>query len=74
MSWSEIAEIQKHSAGVTKWDVISDAEKESLRNTPFQSTCSGCDLWLETEADFARHFILFEVRYKNLGYCPVQGK
>jgi hypothetical protein len=33
--------------------------------------CSGCGTVLETEADFAKHFLIPDERYLNLGDCPV---
>lgn len=42
-----------------------------LENTPCGLTCTGCDTFLETEADFAKHFHVPDRRFKNLGNCPV---
>jgi hypothetical protein len=44
-----------------------------MERTPLKVPCSGCGLLLATEADFARHFILYDRTYRNLGYCPVKG-
>jgi hypothetical protein len=41
-----------------------------LENTPCGLRCSGCDTFLATEADFAKHFRIPDRRYKNLGECP----
>lgn len=59
----------------TKWDLISQAERDSLDRTKCELHCSGCGLFLETEGDFARHFILtYGIQYKNLGACPTNPK
>lgn len=55
---------------LTKWDFISDSERETLSGIRFGAKCSGCGVHLETEADFARHFIVNDSRYLNLGECP----
>lgn len=54
----------------TKWDLISEDEREGFRNTPCNLNCTGCGELLATEADFAAHFVLADIRYKNLGECP----
>ncbi len=69
---------------VTKWELITDAERTVLERTPFGQPCSGCGTVLDTEADFAKHFTLIrrtgwpstattpvrEDYYLNLGNCP----
>jgi hypothetical protein len=72
---------------VTKWEVLKNRldiaeqeaaklrrELEGLKNTPCGLHCSDCGLLLETEADFANHFILLDIRYLNLGDCPKRKK
>lgn len=67
----------------TKWEILIErrarAKEEfdkldhqiaSLQNTPCNLTCSGCGRELETEADFAEHFLIPDERYLNLGWCP----
>jgi hypothetical protein len=54
----------------TKWDLITEAYHGKLVETSFGHPCSGCGEMLHTEADFARHFIVPDVRYVNLGFCP----
>lgn len=58
---------------VTKWDLITEAEREGLERTPFGKNCTGCEQLLETEADFAKHFLLYSRVHKNNGYCPIKG-
>lgn len=53
----------------TKADLITTYELEMLDNTPCELNCSGCDEYLATEGDFARHFIIRDARYLNLGEC-----
>lgn len=66
----------------TKWSVLKDrltaAQKEvdllthqleGLENTPCGIPCV-CGVTLVTEADFARHYLLANPRYLNLGECP----
>lgn len=61
---------------VTKWDLITDADRDALDRTPFTDSagnpgaCAGCGEALPTEGAFARHFVLTDRRYLNLGWCP----
>jgi len=70
----------------TKWEIL-DATKKGLlaayqkvidemrgmEETVFSGgPCGGCGAPLETEADFARHFVIFDERLRNLGECPVE--
>lgn len=67
----------------TKADVLLEREREmrealtsaqreieGLQNTEFGRACSGCGEILETEWDFAKHFVIPDERYLNLGDCP----
>ena len=54
----------------TKWDHLTDSQKEGYESTPCGLHCSGCDIYLDSEADFAKHFIIKDVRFLNLGECP----
>lgn len=63
----------------TKWDFMSPAQMQGLANMPFlQSTedgyvpgkCGACKHPLPTEAEFAKHFVIPDIRYLGLGYCP----
>jgi hypothetical protein len=56
----------------TKWDLITESEREWLQKTPFGHRCSGCGELLVTEAHFAKHFYVPDATYKNIGYCPVK--
>lgn len=57
---------------LTKWDLLSDEERVWATKTSFGQDCTSCGLVLETEADFARHFIVPDLRYFNLGTCPTK--
>ena len=54
----------------TKADLITADVLEDLEHTHCGLSCDGCGTRLETEADFARHFVLPDGRYLNLGECP----
>lgn len=41
-----------------------------MERTPFSGECTGCGESLPTEADFAKHFLVSDPRYLNVGYCP----
>ncbi len=60
-------------APFTKWDLLSADEKKSYENIPFTANgtgeCSQCKEPLDTEADFAKHFFISDLRYLNLGDC-----
>ena len=60
-------------ANITKWDLLDEGERAELDATPCDLPCFGCDKLLVTEGDFARHFILYNVQLRNVGYCPVKG-
>lgn len=34
--------------------------------------CSGCEVILETEAEFARHYEVPNEQFLNIGYCPIK--
>ena len=56
-------------APYTKWDLLSDGERIAYENTDFNNYCSTCGHYLATEADFAKHYVVSDVRYFNLGSC-----
>jgi hypothetical protein len=69
----------------SKWDVLNERHQKAyeeyveltraLNRLETQScglTCSGCGAALETEADFARHYLVPDERFLNLGYCPIR--
>jgi hypothetical protein len=58
---------------VTKWDLISEETREALEGAVCNLSCPGCGVLLVTEAEFAKHFRLYNPAYLNLGYCPVKG-
>jgi hypothetical protein len=47
-------------------------EIEGMKGTDSNLVCSGCGDRLETEWDFASHFVIPDERYVNLGGCPVR--
>jgi len=61
---------KEHPGPVTKWDALNEREREEMRQQRYGDKCSGCQTWLETEADFAKHYVLDDMRYLNLGHCP----
>lgn len=56
----------------TKWDYLSERDREFAERQWLVRACSYCGIILMTEADFAKHFVLPDARYLNLGYCPVR--
>jgi len=60
----------------TKADLISAEELAALDRTPTSRhnvgpmKCVRCRIELATEGDFARHFLIPDERYLNLGNCP----
>lgn len=59
----------------SKWDLLSDSEKRAYENTTLTKEgtaveCTGCGEELTTEADFAKHFVIDNLHYLNLGHCP----
>lgn len=58
-----------HKHPVTKWDLITDRERDSLDRTPFNGNCGSCGEHLLTEGQFARHYVVPDLQYPNLGTC-----
>lgn len=67
----------------TKWSVLTgraeslraeldklERELRGMENTPCGVPCTGCGTVLVTEADFAKHFTVPDLRFLNLGDCP----
>ena len=60
----------------TKADLISAEELAALDRTPITRVhgepikCPRCRVELATEGDSARHFLIPDERYLNLGNCP----
>lgn len=69
-----VREIQvDHGAPYTKWDFLTDAERKELDAAPFKDgdgSCGRCGEALPTEGHFARHYVIPDLRYLNLGCCP----
>jgi hypothetical protein len=60
--------------GFTKWDVLHAVERTMLDAMMFgdgTTECSKCGAELRTEGQFARHYVVSDRRYLNLGSCPV---
>lgn len=59
----------ENKKNLTKWDFLSDGERQGLERTKFGQDCSTCGEHLKTEADFAKHYVVTDPRYFNLGQC-----
>jgi hypothetical protein len=58
-----------------EWDLITAQERRALDATPFSDGtkgCSGCHTPPPTEGDVARHYLVSDLRDKNLGECPTK--
>lgn len=53
---------------------MAQREIDGLKGTECNLTCDGCGQVLETEWDFASHFIIPDEQYLNLGGCPERDK
>ena len=56
-------------------NLITAAERRALDATPFSDGTKGCAVChtpLPTEGDVARHYLVPDLRYKNLGECPTK--
>lgn len=58
----------------TKSWFIPAGELYQLDQTPCELPCTACGEMLESEGDFARHFVIRETLYLNLGECPETDK
>lgn len=61
--------VAKREALQTQIDEL-DRRMNSLAGQSCMLRCNKCDKLHETEADFARHYLIPDERYLNLGYCP----
>lgn len=69
-------EWKKQQTGpITKWDLMPDWMRSdyelSFPSTPY--TCGRCGWTMETEAAFARHYVVRDIAYPNLGECWTQN-
>ena len=58
-----------------EWDLITAAERRALDATPFSDGTQGCSVCHTpppTAGDVARHYLVPDLRYKNLGECPTK--
>jgi hypothetical protein len=66
----------------TKWEILEariaaakkeleqlEAQKNWLMTVRFDAECTHCGQELETEADFAKHFLIPDERLINTGHC-----
>ena len=59
----------------TKWYLIAPEERRALDATPFSDGTKGCSVChtpLPTEGAFARHYLVPDRHYRNLGECPTK--
>jgi hypothetical protein len=79
----EVGRFEEIDAKRSKWNILEERltakiaevqqmtrELQGLERTPFGRPCSGCGEFLSTEADFAKHFVIFDERFLNIGECP----
>jgi hypothetical protein len=67
---------------VAALDAVHRAQREIeyLENTPCLDSegqpikCVVCGTAFQTEADFAKHFVVPDSQYRNLGTCPHAGE
>lgn len=65
---------------VTKADCLAPDALQALGRTKFlpdspeRDRACDCGFRLDTELDFASHFVLADARYLNLGECPNSDK
>jgi hypothetical protein len=58
-----------------EWDLITAAERRALDATPFSDGTQGCSMCHTpppTAGDVARHYLVPDLRDKNLGECPTK--
>jgi hypothetical protein len=67
----------------TKWEILQarraeladelaklDQYMRGLEGQPCMLRCNKCDKLHNSEADFAKHYLIPDERYLNLGHCP----
>jgi hypothetical protein len=64
----------KYQLRLTKWDYLMIEDRIALDQTPLSTPtkCSApeCEVIIRNEGEFARHFIVPNPLYLNIGYCP----
>lgn len=64
--------LQKRLAGAQAEVDALAGQIQGLENTSYDGQCMTCGHYMETEADFAKHYIVRDPRYLNLGECPTK--
>jgi hypothetical protein len=83
----EVGRLDEVDAKRSKWNILEERltikiaevhrmtrELQHLESVSFGRPCSGCGELLATEADFAKHFVVPDPRFLNLGECPVKSQ
>lgn len=64
--------LQKRLAGAQAEVDALAGQIQGLAAQPFDGECLTCGFYMATEADFARHYIVPDPRYLNMGECPTK--
>lgn len=56
---------------ITKWDLVNERTRHYLDNTLLGTpvACNTCGWEMKTEGEFARHYVVTDIDYTNLGTC-----
>ncbi len=55
----------------TRWDLLDDAQRWQAEDALVANrTCAYCNTPHTTEADVARHYVLYAPDPREIGYCP----
>lgn len=69
--WQDRFKVATKGRLLTKWDLSGENERQWMERTNLHRpvNCHTCDALIITEAHFAKHYIVEDVRYPGLGYC-----
>jgi hypothetical protein len=60
----------KYQLRLTKWDFLMAENRIGLDQTPLNVRCAACEEPFRSEGEYARHYIVPNPLYLNIGYCP----
>lgn len=70
-AWEDRFRVATKGRLLTKWDLSGEEDRKWMERTNLHHpvTCHTCDHPIVTEADFAKHYVVGDLRYTNLGSC-----
>lgn len=69
--WIDRFKVASKGRLLTNWDLRSNEDRRWLDSTTLSRPvdCHTCGHTMTTEGDFARHYVIPDLRHPNLGHC-----